>query len=183
MKIIITCLVLITILSCSKNDTTLNEDIPDNSDYHGRYNFSINIIYNIANPNISSYEAPSSFQTTVTRSVDYDDEINFSNIHGLGRCVYAVVNGNNFTIPRQELEGTSDGNIGFNITGNCGSCTLWVSGSGTLTEEPRTNSADEKFTMTLEYQISFDTTPLVTVRNTSTFKNVVSNLPAPYSCQ
>ncbi len=183
MKIIMTCLIIFTIFSCSKKETIPTEINLGTSNYHGKYDFSIIVLHNIFTPKINNYQEPTSFQTTITPSVDYDDEINISNIHGLGRCVYAVVNGNNFTIPRQELEGTSDGNIGFNITGNCGSCTLWVKGSGTLEEDARVNSSDEKFTMTLEYDVSFDTTPLLVIPNTSSLKTVVSNLPSSYSCE
>lgn len=183
MKIIIASLLILTIISCSNNEIASIEITPGTSQYHGKYDFSITVLHTITSPNINNYQVPSSFQTTVTPSADYSDEINFSNIHGLGRCVYAIVNGNSFTIPRQELEGTSDKDIGFNITGNCGSCTLWVTGSGTLSEEARANSPDEKFTMTLEYRISFDTTPLTRITSTSSLKEVVSNLPQPYPCE
>lgn len=152
-------LMLCLLMSCSQEKEILVFGTSDPLDHViGQYTFALTVNYGTIQPNISGYLPPKKFATEILRS-ENNKEISILNMHDVGTCVYATVNDNNIDIPLQNLN-LMEEVFGFNIIPDEPEKTVFIKGSGSLIETPRSDSEPIQWKMVIEYQLTYDGIPI-----------------------
>lgn len=163
--------VLLICTNCEKEENlTPTTNTLDRRDYlMGDFQVPISVNYPIFPPTNSNHTPLQNMNLTIYKSTAYDNEIIIDGIHG-SYCVYAIMDGNNFTIDSKETSLRPE-DLGFSITPYCAECKVRITGSGSITEVSRGNETPK---LTIQYNLSYDYTPLVKYSG-----NVTYNLPRP----
>jgi hypothetical protein len=145
--------VLLFFVSCSSEKEMLIAGKAPANPMVGNYTFELTVEYGSITPDIDSYIPPKRFITDIMRS-EKQKEISLLNIHDTGMCIYAKYNGSSIEIPMQDLELMPEA-FGFKMSPDYPEATVFIQGTGSLTETTRSTDATIVGEMDIEYKIIY----------------------------